>query len=261
MTTKRRLIDVNASIGGKITPLVFVPSLPKIAYIEDGVLYESEYSGANKVAVVEKVNTINRFGFPDLPIYSPDSHYVVFHNSLGQLVLLDKIISNQQILAEGNLGLDAPTSFGHALFFDFSNTLIYSDQKKDTYIPGTDDNPLYLYSPFEKKSTPFFTNPKTPVILSSIVPTHNKRQFILHIQGFMVFGSNAQMASNCDYTRYTYNYSSYVESIPLFSPFSLFSPDDKYIFDLKSGQVADTASCAISGTVDTIQFTDVAWLE
>jgi hypothetical protein len=260
MTTKRRLLDLSPS-SGQMGPIVFIPNQAKISYIDNGTLYESEYSGQKKTTIISQLHTLFSNSQPDLHLYSPSTRFVALHNSLGQLIVYDKSTLSQQVLTEGNVNGGSIESFGTAMFFDTSDNLVFSDTKKNSYDPGTDDNPLYYFNPYEKKSTAFFPNPKTPVILSSIRKLHSTRGLLLSVSGFMTFTSTGSLTSNCDYTKFSYSYQETPLTISSTSPFTLLTPDDKYLFNISTNQVSDTFTCAVSGNVDTSSFTHIVWLK
>ena len=252
MTTKRRLLDITPSSSSPIGHIVFVPNQAKISYVDAGNLIESEYSGDKKTQVTDGLNPVRTSpdgtAIPDLHLYSPNTTPIAFHNQLGQLVLFDRKDSSRQILAESNSG----NPLGYALFFDPDANLVYFSLTKDVYAPGVDDNPLKVYVRSKKSAQPFFSYPKTPVDLRSLIPDPLKRKAVAHNQGYTVVSSLGQIQANCDHVTFTYAFT---------SPSRVWSTDSKYLLSLSDNQIADSTSCSITAPFDPQKFDLAVWLK
>lgn len=266
MTTKRTLITLTAPAGGQIGPLVFVPRKPRMSYVENGTLYESDYSGTRaKVTdgVIAMRTVQNAPQLPNPHQYSTSTRYIAFHDSLGQLVIYDTTDASRQILAEWAKDQDVADkfSYGAPVFFDNRNNLIYYDLRKSTYTPGIDDNPLFIYTPSQKTSRPFFANPKTPTVLVSLIASPTSDAVLVEDAGFRVFSASSAMQANCDYTGFKYRYYSRGGGLDYTSPLKVWSQDSQYLFSLDTNQVAKVSSCAISAPFDSQTFDLASWIK
>lgn len=247
MTVKRRQLEVTGSTVGQI---VFVPGAARISYALDGQLIEVDYAGATEKKILDGINaTRPSSSTPDLHYYSADAGFIAFHNTLNQLVLFSRADSSLQVLAEGTGG----ASFGEVLTIDPTGLLVHTNYGKESYLPGQDDNPIYIYNLWDKTTKPFFQNRKTVILPSTAVPDPKSQNLLLQHQGFVVFSASGSQHANCDYTSFTYNTSS--------RPLQVWSPDAKYILSLDHRQIADSTSCAISGPFDPDLFYLAVWAE
>jgi hypothetical protein len=264
IAAKTTRLDIVAPAGTQVGPPVFVPKKAMVSYVQGGTLYQSDYTGT-RTAVTDGLNAVRsiqgRSQLPNPHHYSPNANFVAFHDSLGQLVVLDIKGKTRQILAEWakNQDIADKFSYGAPVFFDTLNTLVYYDLRKASYSPGVDDNPVFVYSPTKKASTPFFPNPKTPVNLVSLLPLPDQDKFLIHDTGFRVYKSNSDMLANCDYTGFTYAYYSAGGGIDYTSPLKVWTSDGEYIFSLGTNQVADVSSCAVSAPFDSQRFEFSIW--
>ena len=266
MLSKKTLLTLAAPSDGQIGPIVFVPRKPRFSFVENGVLYESDYSGTRTqiTAGLNAVRTVqNAPLLPNPHQYSPNTRYIAFHDDLGQLVLYDTSDGSRQILAEWAKDQDVADkfSYGAPVFFDTQNNLVYYDLRKSTYNPGIDDNPLQIYRTNQKTSQPFFANPKTPSTLVSLIPAPSMNQLLMQDTGFRVFSADSSMQANCDYTNFKYRYYSRGGGLDYTSPLKVWSPDSKYLFSIDTNQVAEVSSCAVSAPFDSNQFDIVLWIK
>ena len=269
MTTKTPRLEVVAPSGTQLGPPVFVPRRPAFSYVENGTLYESDYLG-KRTEITQGITSIRtvqgsrgQFQLPNPHLYSPNSAYIVFHDTLGQLILFYRGDASRQILAEWakDQAVADKFSYGAPVFFDPSDNLIYYDLRKSSYQPGIDDNPLNVYQPAQKSGQPFFSNPKIPIYLVSMIPGPAADRFLVSESGFRIFRSNSAMLANCEYTGLTYAYYSGGGGLDYTSPLKVWSPDSRFIFSIGTNQVADTTTCSVSVPFDSNRFEHAIWIK
>jgi len=267
--TKTPRISIAADPGTQVGPPVFVPRQAKFSYVQAGVLYESDYSG-KRTEVTSGVTAVRNVNSPRGPFqlanphhYSPNTGFIAFHDSLGQLVLFTRKDGSRQILAEWakDQAVSDKFSYGAPVFFDAQSNLVYYDLRKPSYEPGVDDHPLYIYNTAAKSSRLFFDNPKVPVNLVSLIPAPDQSRVLINLTGFQVFSSSAGQQANCDYTGFTYAYHSAGGGIYYTSPLKVWSPDNKFLFSLGTNQIAEVTTCAVSASFDAQNFDHAIWVK
>lgn len=254
MTDKRRILDLTPT-GSRIGPIVFVPGQAKFSFIDNGSLYEVQYTVDTRNKILDKANAILNFPnlppVPDTQIYPSAglSNYIIYHNNLGQLVLFNKQSSASQTLAESSPG---PYPYGNLVAFD-DLRLVYYNLGQDRYTPGIDDNPLYIYTLSSGSGRPFFTNRKTPISLTGLWPDPNHLHLLLQNSGFQVYSLNGDLQADCPYTN--------LSNGDIYSPQTLWSPDSKFILSAKTVQIADPFSCAVTTQFDSDTPDLVLWVK
>lgn len=247
MTNKSSPLEISTDPAGQF---VFVPSLSKFSYVENSTLYEIEYSGKKKESILENISPVRSLIagqiLPDPHFYSPDGSSVAYHNNIGQLVVYSSREGKSfQTLAEGMPSRTSSGyfSFGDVIGFDSaSRYLVYTNLGKEVYVPGPDDNPVYIYDLAKRTSTPFFKNRKESVDLGGIYVNKSKNKILFSGSGYKVFEFDGTMTSNCENTT--------VSNDNTYAPERLWSKDNKYFLSRKTFQITNTTNCEISAAID-----------
>ncbi len=255
MTNKSRPLQIDSSSIGQI---VFVPGAAKFSYVDNSNLIESEYTGVAKTKLLGGVNALRGLKageiLPDLHYYTPDNRYLIFHNSLGQLVLYNRADASQQILAEGNPAgsQSGYYSFGEVIGID-AQRLVYYNLGKQVYVAGPDDNPLYIFNFINKIGQPFFSNRKEAITLDGFYPDPTGQKILFADQGFRVFSYDGRMLSRCENTA--------LKNDNTYAPGRLWTPDGKYFLSRKTFQIVNTNNCAITSTVESTIPETAIWIK
>ena len=259
MTNKSSPLEIFNNPAGQI---VFVPNLSTYSYIDNNALYEVDYSRNKKVKIVENINPVRSLIagqlLPDPQMYSSDGLNIAFHNNVGQLVLYTGTKRERffQTLAEGMPSRTSTGyySFGDAIGFDVSKRyFVYSNIGKEVYVPGPDDNPIYIYDLVKNTSEPFFANRKESVNLGGIYVDPTKNKILFSGDGYKVYRFNGTQISNCENT--------VVSNDNTYAPERLWSKDGKYFISRKTYQITNTENCAISSVIDPVIPEQVVWFK
>ncbi|TSC85265.1 MAG: hypothetical protein G01um101416_1003 [Microgenomates group bacterium Gr01-1014_16] len=239
MVTKRRQLEIEASGSAEpnLGKIVFLSNQPKISYVENGSLYEMEYTGGKKVKIVDGVS-------PTSPhYYSMDSRFVVFHNSSNQLMLFNKSTGSIQMLAESDSG----NPFGRVVAFAGDKpTLVY-------YNGGSSGNQFYSYNANNGSGEPFFKNRQTVLPFTSMLANKSRQKLLVVEGGFDTYTVGGVREAYCPYTQLSYDYG-------YFAP-ELWSPDGQFVLSPKTAKIAGLNNCSLSGEFVSEIPDQVIWLK
>lgn len=259
-----------------VSPIVFGKQSAKIAFIQDKILYESDITGENKQLIVKDAEATRWVhegpALPNIPIYSPDNKSLLYYNSKGDLLIINKDTNSSKKIESGIIseigGGYSPNAFAVnfitdnlLLFYAYSNGNYSYGDPPPTHIFDINTNQIMTYSPNEGLLKMGSAD------LNSLFISPDKNSIVAHSvytgQGLDVYNKSGQLVKGCSQKDFRYSFYNWGGGPNYASVFTVWSPDSKYILSESTNKnilsVLDSKDCKIYTVLNT-PFNFAIWM-